>query len=157
MGLNNNDTCTEATLALLREQDALCERLEALADRQHRVIADDDSDRLMSVLSEREAVAEGLSRLASRLAPRRQEWARYRDQLDEERREEVDCLLARTRARLSRLMACDDRDARLLEARSKRVGVELQASFRGGRAVQAYGEGHLTGGRLDRTVSEPRE
>ena len=128
----------DATLSLLREQDVLYARLEALADRQHCLIADDDPGRLMSVLSERERVATGLSRIADRLGPMRGDWATHRNGLSESQRHEADQLVARTRGRLARLMAGDERDARLLSARAQRIGSELRTNYCGGQAIQAY-------------------
>lgn len=128
----------EFTMALLREQDLLYSRLECLAERQHELIGGDSPEQLLSVLAQRAEVSQGLARIAEKLAPSRANWAAHRNRFDEAQRIEADRLLSLTQGRLSRLMAGDERDVRLLSVRAGRVGEELRASFRYGRAVEAY-------------------
>jgi hypothetical protein len=131
----------EFTMALLREQDVLYSRLERLAERQHGLIGGDSPEQLLSVLTERAEVSRGLARIAEKLAPSRANWAAHRNRFNDAQRIEADRLLSMTRGRLSRLMAGDERDVRLLSVRAGRVGEELRTSFRHGRAVEAYRAG----------------
>jgi hypothetical protein len=125
-------------LQLLREQDSICGRMEALASQQRTLLTREDTGPLLDLLADRMRLSEKLAQLASRLDPIRRRWSSYRTLLPSEEKAEADRLLAQTQCRVRRILEDDDHDARILAARRATVVSRLQATYSGGEAVAAY-------------------
>lgn len=139
-----------AVLRLLREQSSMYDRLESLALRQRDYITRDESNALLKLLSERQTVTEGLTRIAKELDPIRSEWASTRNTFNEQQRAEADRLINDTRRRLERLIELDERDARLLKVRKQATASTLGSVHMTARAIGAYGTRSIAGSRFDR-------
>jgi hypothetical protein len=109
-----------------------------MAQRQRRLIADDDPSALLSLLSQRQKLTQSLVELSGRLAPYRQDWPATCRALDEGERREVQGMLDEVSDLLGRIIAADEEDARLLTARKAKVAAELKTHQGDRRAVAAY-------------------
>jgi len=142
-------------LGLLRRQAGLYEQLEALSRQQQAQVAAEDTQPLLRTLAQRQRLTQELQTLAGGLAPMRQNWDRLRAALPECERETADALVREAKARLGRLLAADEEDARRLRIRKQHTGDALRAVHASRQAVAAYGGGaNTTSGRLDRTHAD---
>jgi len=129
---------SEDALSLLREQESLFGRLEALASRQRPLVAAEGMEPLLSLLADRKRLLDEMIQVATRLEPILQGWPRFRERLTPAEQVEADRLLALSHDRRRRLRESDERDARILAVRRKGVAEKLQASYSGGEAIAAY-------------------
>lgn len=107
----------QQALTWLRDQHALYQRLDALSERQQRLVEEDDPGALLSVLAARQSLTSDLMTIARRLAPVRREWVRLREAMTASQRSEADRLVEAAAATLSCVMRRDEEDARRLSAR----------------------------------------
>lgn len=127
-----------ALTRLLDEQCGLCERLEALSDRQSRAVATGDTDALLRILGERESVVDGVTRVNAALEPFRSSRDRVLGRLQAGQRDAVVQRVGRIAALVESVRARDDADRAVLEKQRAAVGVELAALSRGQGASAAY-------------------
>jgi len=141
-------------MRLLREQASLYARLEHFALRQRRLVRDEDSGPLLSLLADRQRLSAELTQVARRLAPVRAEWPTYREGLSESQRAEAEGLLRDASTSLRRVIEGDEQDARLLAIRKQTVSQELRATHAVGGAISAYGAKATAAGsrRLDEST-----
>jgi hypothetical protein len=148
-----SDIDPSRALELLREQVALFAKLEGLSVRQQALVAGEAIEPLMSVLADRQRVSVRLAKIAEALGPVRRSWKQFRDALDATQRDEAEKFIASAEASLKRLIESDERDARILSARKRRVADTLSGLNSSGGAVAAYRRETQTVRRMD-LVSE---
>lgn len=141
-------------LGLLREEAALCGRLEGFSQRQRSFIVSEQTEHLLAVLADRQRLSNRLSEIAVRLAPLRRDWDSQRRRWAPQQQSEADQLLRGTQARLQRVMESDERDARLLSARKELVSAALKQSHSAGQAMSAYGAVAAANGRANTRLDE---
>ncbi len=127
-----------ALTRLLDEQCGLCERLEALSDKQSRAVAAGDTDGLLRILGEREAVVGRVTGINAELEPFRSSRDRALGSLPPAQRDAVVQRVGRIAALVESVRARDDVDRAVLEKQRAAVGVELAAMSRGRGASAAY-------------------
>ncbi len=126
-------------LGLLLRQVQLYDELTALARRQRRLIAEEDTSPLLKLLAQRQKLTAELTELNGRMTPLRAQWDEVRDSLAPEDRQRARTLVSQVNERLAALLATDEEDARMLSIRKQRVGTELEKVRCTKRAVSAYG------------------
>ncbi len=141
-------------IEMLRAQASLYRRLEECADRQRRLIVEDDSSRLLQVLGERKRLTDLIAAIARRLAPVRQAWPRWRDSLAPAARSEADRLVDESSASLRRLIERDEQDCRVLSVKKEATARLISATSSGARAISAYRAPRSQEGRLDEVHHE---
>ncbi len=133
---------------LLQRQQELFSELDAMSARQSELIEAQDTDRLLTVLAERQSVIDRIADTSVRLEPYRASWDAVIAGLDESGKERVRRridLLAELAERVARR---DEADRRLLEERRDAVAGEMVQINRGRGAMAAYGTGPQTGARM---------
>jgi hypothetical protein len=130
------DTTHDATLTdRLERQLATLDRLDALAERQDRLIDDGAADALLALIGERQALVDELVGLGRSIEAEV-------DQLAPERRTpRVDDLLDAIARRAGRIAARDEQHRRRLEARRDELASEMTGVGRGRTALAAYAGG----------------
>ena len=111
----------EHILGLLREQSALCARLESFAARQCALVRAEDTAPLLTLLADRQRLSVELTRLAARLAPIRRSWSSLRERFSLSERTDADGLISDVALRLRSLIESDEKDARVLSLRKQGV------------------------------------
>jgi hypothetical protein len=129
------DGSSGSLVGLLAEQRDLYAQLAALADHQRALISDDDPERLLGVLGQRQGLIDRLGALGERLRPLQQDWRRTRAALPENEGQQVDDLVAETNRLLSGILENDAADARALSERKQ----EASAQLGGVRKTRAMG------------------
>jgi flagellar biosynthesis/type III secretory pathway chaperone len=132
--------------ALLDEQCALCERLETLSASQSAAVAVGDTDTLLRVLGQREAVVDRVTRINAALEPFRAARDRALARLGPAGRDAVVQRVGRIAALVESVRARDDQDRTSLERQRGVVSQELAALSRGRGAAAAYAAGGAGGG-----------
>lgn len=141
-------TLAEQLEATLSEQLGLLGQLDALGQRQSRLIDEDDPDRLLEVLAERQAVIDRMEGCARRLEPLQKRWdgsARWADPAARDR------IRRRLESIAGLIEAIDRRDAHdreRLEARRRQIAAELSELERSRRAAGAYQPPNRPGARF---------
>ncbi len=125
-------------IELLEQQRDCYRRLKDLAERQRRLITDQDPEALLKILGERQKLVDQLTELNQALAPFRQEWANTYTQMQSDRRQHVQEVLDDINMLLGAIMVTDAEDSRLLAAGKERIGSELREAAAGRRANTAY-------------------
>lgn len=125
-------------MALARQLD-LYHQLDALSLRQGILIEDDDTDGLLAVLGERQAVVDEITAIGAELEPIRQQWEPFLTGLPAPTRGQLTELVSELAALAGIVAARDEADRKRLEARRSAVGRELASVARGRSAVVAYG------------------
>ncbi len=125
-------------LKLLSHQRTLYRRLRSLAERQKALVMSDDVSPLLSLLTERQRLVDGLTRLNARLAPFRKRWPEIYGLLDEATRRRVSEMLEEANASLGAILAGDGRDCTALSARREHAANRLTRLDARRRASDAY-------------------
>lgn len=128
----------EVVLGLLREQASMYGRLEGLARAQGSLVTCDDVGPLLSLLADRQKLAERLTHVAGRLAPVRKVWPLYRPRFSDEQRAEADRLVGEAGERLQRVIERDENDVRILSGKKQTVADSLRATQSSRQAIGAY-------------------
>jgi hypothetical protein len=131
----------EALISLLRRQVTVYTSLEQLSRRQRDLIAAEDQQQLLTLLAERQKLVDELSGLNQALVPLQEGWRTHRQTVAPTARAEVDRLVRRAGEILQRILATDERDARILSARKSQTATQVAALAQGQQAFAAYGEG----------------
>ena len=133
---------------LLEQQQQLFSQLDAMSQRQSELIEAQDTDRLLSILAERQGVIDRIAQTSVRLEPYRASWDAVMGGLDELGRVRVRRrldVLAETAERIARR---DEADRRMLEVRRDAVAGEMMQVSRGRGALAAYQNGRESGPRM---------
>ncbi len=144
----------QKVLSLLREQASMYGRLQAIADRQRALVANEDAGPLLSLLADRRKLSESLTQISDRLDPVRRAWSTYREQLAPPERAEAERLLRETSERLRRVIESDEEDVRVLCGRKQAVAEALRATHVTSQAISAYRLPVKARGRLDCTSGD---
>ena len=138
-------------MALLQREETLVSRLEELADRQRRLVTEEDMESLLGLLGDRQRLSTELAGVTHELAPVRRDWSETRLSLGPRQREEADRLMEGAGKRLRCLMDKDEEDARKLSIRKEAVSQTLRAAGAAQGALSAYRAGFERAPRLDFT------
>ncbi len=130
----------ELLVTLLEHQRTLHRQLRILSDRQRSLVAEDDAETLLRLLSERQRLVDGLVNLNARLAPYRAQWANFYGSLDEDCRRRVALLLEEVNGSLAAILQSDGKDTATLTAKQQSMAGKLAAVDAGSRASAAYGK-----------------
>lgn len=130
----------ELLVTLLEHQRTLHRQLRVLSDRQRSLVAEDDAETLLRLLSERQRLVDGLVNLNARLAPYRAQWTHFYESLDEDCRRRVALLLEEVNGSLAAILKSDGKDTATLTAKQQSIAGRLAAFDAGSRASAAYGK-----------------
>ncbi|MHC4064444.1 MAG: hypothetical protein ACYSUI_08080 [Planctomycetota bacterium] len=145
----------QCLMSLLLRQRDLYRDLHRLADRQRRLIAEDDPGELLSLLGQRQKLTGELMELGRQLAPHRENWAATRESLAPGDCAQAEQMLGEIRGLLQKIIDDDEQDARLLSARKMQTAASMGAARADRRAVTAYAATAVQqAGRLDRISEE---
>ncbi len=129
-----------ALIRMLETQTSLYGQLDALSERQRSVIEEDDADRLLSVLGERQTIVDRISMTNRDIEPIRLAWERLLERVRPECRSDVARRLEGLSVLAGRIARRDDEDRQKLESRRNAIATELAGMNTGRRAVSAYGK-----------------
>ena len=125
-------------IAQLTEQRDLYAQLAGLADHQRSLIADDETERLLAVLAQRQKIVDRLGVLADQLRPDLRNWREIRSRMAEADGRQADRLVGEMNTLLSAIVAKDEADAQLLAARKGSAATALAGLKRSKEAGAAY-------------------
>lgn len=129
----------EGLLKLLRDQLALYRRLEQMSRGQRALVAQEDPQPLLALLSERQKVVDELVDLSRELAPIQKVFRDEPGMLGAEQRAAAESLHQQTGETLQNILDSDEEDGRLLAARKIQTAKRVQALVTSGQANAAYG------------------
>jgi hypothetical protein len=129
---------SDDVLALLAEQRDLYADLDGLAQRQRALIAGDDPEDLLGVLSQRQTIVDRLGMLAKHLRPYQRTWREVRSRLSDEEGARADRLVLEVNRLLAGILDKDEADARLLAARREATAQAMGELKRSRAAGAAY-------------------
>ncbi|MEM9167005.1 MAG: flagellar export chaperone FlgN [Planctomycetota bacterium] len=127
-----------AIVGLIQTQAGLYQELEALSERQHAYVQANQTDAVITVLGQRQAVIDRISAVSADLAPFQAGWDRHIEGMPESVRSSVRASLSQVQASLRRISERDEQDKAVMEARRRTVGDQLSDLRRSDQAVQAY-------------------
>ena len=139
----------EEVLQLLEEQAKLYEQLAVLAGRQRTLITADNAEPLLGILAQRQRLTTRIAHLADQLKPVREQWPAYRARLTPAQQQRADHLLTSVQQLLSRVMASDEQDAKLLKARKEATANGLRGNQANRAVLAAYQTPASERGRFD--------
>jgi hypothetical protein len=142
---------SEPLLAMLHEQREVLFKLKALADRQQKLVIEDDPHPLLNLLADRQRLVDRLAQLSGRMAPYRQRWPEFVSALPDDDREQAETILAEINGMVASVLASDERDTQCLAARQMLLTEEMSNTQAGRRATQAYQKPLAGPSRLDTT------
>jgi len=143
---------------LLRRQRDLYVCLRRLADRQRRLVADDDPTALLSLLGDRQRLTRELLEVGRHLSPYRESWPATRASLEPSDCREAERMVAESGALLQRIIEDDEQDARLLSARRTLTATRANGLRSERAALSAYASAvGQSGGRFDQTSAADPE
>jgi hypothetical protein len=127
-----------ATLDALEAQVVCYRRLAKLAEVQHRHVCQGQSDALMGVLRQRQAVLDEIAALEQALAPARKAWARFVSDLPDTFRPRADVALKETRRLLEQITTADQNDTLVLQQRKLNISREIKKTAVARRVNRNY-------------------
>lgn len=126
-------------VALLQEHRGLYEQLDELSRRQSALIEAEETDPLLTVLAERQAIIDRLDHANRKLAPARQTWDRVGPEFSADDREHVRLLIDEVTRIAVGVAARDEQDRRRMESRRDEMADEMMSLNKSRRAFTAYG------------------
>jgi hypothetical protein len=130
---------SDAFMSQITEQVGLCRRLKRMTAGQRELITQEDTSRLLSLLSDRRKLTDELAGLYGSFGPLQLRWQQIRESLSSEQREEAGRLIDELRGALREILAADSEDAKLLEVRKARVSNAMSELPVGQAMLSAYG------------------
>ncbi|MGP1310931.1 MAG: flagellar export chaperone FlgN [Phycisphaerales bacterium] len=125
--------------SILTEHETLYGRLDELSAQQSTLIDEENTDRLLGVLAERQRVVDRLLVVGEELKPFQARWDDLLDQVDGERRETLRSKVASIQDAAKRVNDRDERDRARLAAQRKSLADEIAGVSRSRGALNAYG------------------
>ena len=132
------DSEADTLVDLLTQQRDLYATLGQLSGQQQDIIAHDQTEQLLAVLSQRQGIVSQLTRINARITPLRQRMAAISEAAPEATRQTIRQLVNQVQEMLQSIMADDERDRRTLEESKQRVSRELNRVKSAPAAVNAY-------------------
>jgi hypothetical protein len=123
---------------LLTRQRDLYRELHDLAHRQESLIASNDTDGLLSVLSSRQRLVDRLMHLDESLAPIRAQSEQILETMSSSQQDEVRALVGQVNELLKTILKRDESDTEALSLRRNRIKQELDQAATGQQAHRAY-------------------
>ena len=128
-------------IALLERQRDLYRELKSHSDQQEALIASGATDRLLSLLAQRQKLIDGLSEVSASLAPYRSRIAAIADQSAAGLGEHMRGLVEEVRVLLESIIELDEKGKQDLAAARDRVGGQIRQAAGAVAATGAYGGG----------------
>lgn len=125
---------------LLKRQRDLYLELKQQSERQDALIANGETDQLLSLLAQRQKLIDGLGQVASLLAPYRDRIAAIADQAAGGVGEQMRGMVEEVRLLLESIIACDEKGKADLEAARGRIGGQIRQAAGAVAAAGAYGK-----------------
>lgn len=117
---------TNDPIILALEQQLECyRRLAKLAEIQHQHVQQDQTEALLGVLQDRQAVLEQIAGHERVIGPVKQQWAQYVAKVTPQVRSAAEALVAETRRLLEAITESDKNDALVLQQRKLNLGRQL--------------------------------
>ena len=126
-------------LALLQRQRDLYRELKSQSEQQDELIASGATDRLLSLLAQRQKLIDGLGEVSQSLAPYRSRIAAIADQARDGIGDEMRGLVEEVRVLLESIIECDEKGKADLAAARDRVGGQVRQAAGAIAAAGAYG------------------
>ncbi|MBC7834738.1 MAG: hypothetical protein H7Y88_06515 [Phycisphaerales bacterium] len=132
---------------LARQCELFCE-LDGLGEPQRELIGAGDTDGLLRLLAQRQALVDEVTRLSNEIEPFRRQWDELMSRLPDGPRAELEHCVLELRGLVDRVCKRDDADRATLEDRRSAITTELSGVSRGRGAVAAYTGGVAGGGAM---------
>jgi flagellar biosynthesis/type III secretory pathway chaperone len=123
---------------ILDRQCELCHDLDALSGTQSELIVAGDTDGLLRLLAQRQALVDQLMKLSEESEPFRRKWETFMSRLPRAERERLDGRVAELKQLVERIGRRDDADCVALEHQRAAVSEQIGDLGRGRGAVAAY-------------------
>lgn len=138
--INNNSTDeAKHVLDLLERQRDLYRELKSHSDQQEELIAIGATDRLLSLLAQRQRLIDGLSEVSETLSPYRSRIAAIADQSADGIGDQMRGLVEEVRVLLESIIERDEKGKAELAAARDKVGGQIRQAAAGVAAAGAYG------------------
>ena len=128
-------------LELLERQRDLYRELKSHSDQQEQLIADGATERLLSLLGQRQQLVDGLGQVSASLAPYRSRIAAIADQAAGDTGSQMRALVEEVRVLLESIIEADEKGKSDLAAARDRVGGQIRQAAGAVAAAGAYGGG----------------
>ena len=125
--------------ALLKKQRDLYRELKSHSEQQDTLIANGQTDQLLSLLAQRQHLIDGLGQVSSSLTPYRSRIAAIADQASGEIGKQMRGMVEEVRVLLESIIATDDKGKASLEAARDKVGDQIRHAAGAVAAAGAYG------------------
>ncbi|XAL99020.1 flagellar export chaperone FlgN [Phycisphaeraceae bacterium D3-23] len=129
----------EQLMQLLSRQRDLYQNLKALSDDQGRLIAEGETEQLLSLLARRQGLVEQLGECSLEISPHRAAIASLASDSDAAVSRQVRTLVDDVRELLESIIQQDDAGRREMEAARDEIGSQLRETAAAPRVLGAYG------------------
>ena len=137
---------TQEVFALLQQQRDLYRELKSHSEQQDTLIANGETDQLLSLLAQRQRLIDGLGQVSSSLAPYRSRIAAIAEQASDGIGLQMREMVEEVRVLLESIIACDEKGRANLEAARDQVGSQIRQAAGAVAAAGAYGKPASTTG-----------
>ena len=126
-------------LGLLQQQRDLYRELKSHSDQQDELIATGATDRLLSLLAQRQKLVDGLGQVSASLAPYRSRIASIADQASGDIGDQMRSMVEEVRGLLESIIDQDEQGKTQLAAARDKVGGQIRQAAGAVAATGAYG------------------
>ena len=137
---DNPDLWLPRLSRILDNQIELYRKLVVLSERQTGAIESHDTDALLTLLGQRQALVEGVTRLNEDLEPFTNRWQELSSRLPESSKTEVRERLDTLDGLVAKIAKRDEQDRAALEQRRDEVSAELKSAGQQRGAINAYAD-----------------
>ena len=130
---------TRHVLTLLERQRDLYRELKSHSDQQDQLIASGATERLLTLLAQRQRLVDGLGQVSASLAPYRSRIAAIADQASDEVGAQMRGLVEEVRGLLESIIETDEKGKADLAAARDKVGTQIRQAAGAAAAAGAYG------------------
>lgn len=131
---------SQEVFALLQKQRDLYRELKSHSEQQDALIANGETDQLLSLLAQRQRLIDGLGQVSSSLSPYRSRIAAIADQAADDVGEQMRGMVEEVRVLLESIIACDEKGKANLEAARDNVSGQIRQAAGAVAAAGAYGK-----------------
>lgn len=131
----------DAVIVALEEQVDCYKKLVKLAERQHEFVQQGNTEELLGVLEQRQAVLDQIGPLEKIVAPAKRQWGQFLTLLDGEVRGQAEGLLEETRRLLEEITTADRNDALVLQQRKLNISRQMGQQDSAAKVSKSYAAG----------------
>jgi hypothetical protein len=134
----DNGLVADQIVEYLRKELVLYESVYKLTMRQRESVVDNDTDMLMGILNQKQKYIQRIDIIQRDLVAATRQWPQIRDRIAQTRRDLINMLTDKVKARLSDIIILEKENMGLVQSRKEALEVRMQRNHAGKDTINHY-------------------